>query len=351
MNLKNLIVPQHLKAGDKVATVSLSWGGAGDDVFRERYETGKRQLQETFGVEVVEMTNTLKGTEYTYKNPQARVDDLHQAFVDPSIKAIISCIGGSDSVRLIDKIDYDLIRNNPKIFMGYSDAMVTNFICLKAGLRAYNGPAIMTQFAENGGMHDYTIQSIRNTLFSNQPIGQIDSSPEGWTEQLIPWENNEFQSQLRIMQPQTGWNYIQGKEKVSGRLIGGCGEVLMMFIGSKIWPELETWRDSILFLENSEDAISSDQFLYNLRCLGACGILQVLKGILFAKPRSIALENWSLYDEVLKQTTAEFDRSDMPIITQMDFGHTDPIFTVPIGALATIDPLGKTFSIDEAGCL
>ncbi len=348
--LQNLIIPQHLKPSDKVATVSLSWGGAGDPQFRARYEQGKKRLQDVFGVQVVEMANTLKGSEYLYNNPQARVDDLHQAFSDPSIRAVIACIGGSDSVRLIDKIDYNLLRANPKIFMGYSDSVVTNFICLHAGLRAYNGPSILTQFAENGGMHDYTMQSIRKTLFTNEVIGEIDPSPEGWTVEKLAWEDLSLQNQKRKMEPQTGWKYLQGDKPVSGRLIGGCGEVLAMFIGSKIWPPLEVWKDAILFIENSEDAISDDQFLYNMRAFGAIGILQQLKGIIFAKPCLIPLEKWSLYDQVLKQVTAEFGRAYMPIVTQMDFGHTDPIFILPMGAMATIDPTNKRFSVDEAGC-
>ena len=348
--LSNLIIPQHLKSGDKVAAVSLSWGGAGDPERRARYEQGKKQMFDAFGVQLVEMVNTLKGTEFIYNNPQARADDLHQAFADPTIKAVIACIGGSDSVRLIDKIDYDLLRRNPKIFMGYSDSVVTNFICLKAGLRAYNGPAILTQFAENGGMHEYTRESVRKTFFTNEVIGEIGPAPEGWTCARSKWEKPETFHEKRPMQLQTGWNYLQGDKKMSGRLIGGCGEVLAMFIGSKIWPPLEMWKDTILFVENSEDAISHDQFLYNMRALGAIGILRDLKGILFAKPADIAPDKWSLYDQMLKQVTAEFDRPDMPVITQMDFGHTDPIFILPMGAMATIDPVNKLFSIDESGC-
>ena len=348
--LSDLIIPQRLNAGDKVATVSLSWGGAGEPRLRARYEQGKKQLEETFGVQVIEMANTLKGEEFIYNNPKARVEDLHQAFSDPSIKAVIACIGGSDSVRLIDKVDYNLLRKNPKIFMGYSDSVVTNFICLKAGLRAYNGPAILTQFAENGGMHEFTRLSIEKTLFSKDIIGEIGPSPEGWTSARAQWEKPETFSEKRPMQPQTGWKYIQGDQKVSGRLIGGCGEVLMMFVGSEIWPSLETWKNAILFIENSEDAISPDQFLYNMRNLGAQGIIQGLSGLLFAKPQDIPIEEWPLYDQMLKQVTAEFNRPDLPIVTQMDFGHTDPMFVVPFGALAMIDPVAKRFSIDEPGC-
>ncbi|MDB5477759.1 MAG: Peptidase LD-carboxypeptidase family protein [Alphaproteobacteria bacterium] len=346
--LSNLTIPSHLNPGDKVAAVSLSWGG--DEKFRARYEGGKRQLQENFGLQVVEMANALKGSEFIYNNPQARADDLHQAFLDPEIKAVFSIIGGDDSVRLIDKIDLDIIRHNPKIFMGYSDSTVTNFICLAAGLRAYNGPAILVHFAENGGMHDYVVDSLRRTLFSNETIGTIEPSIEGWTVERSPFEDPSTFDKKRTMQPQTGWNYIQGEHAVSGRLIGGCTDVLAMFIGSKIWPKAEVFDKAILFLENSEDAISADQFTCTLRNFGAQGIIQNLSGIIFAKPCRVPIENWPEYDAALKKVTAEFGRSDLPIVTQMDFGHTDPMFILPIGAMATIDPLRQRFSINSPGC-
>jgi len=345
----DLIIPQHLKPGDKVAVVSLSSGMGGEEKFRARYEIGKKQAEEMFGIHIVEMPNALKGIEFIYNNPQARVDDLHQAFLDPEIKAIISIIGGDDSVRLIERVDLNIIRNNPKIVMGYSDATVTNFICLAAGLRAFNGPAIMTQFAENTGMHDYTVQSLRKTIFSSEVIGEIKSA-EGYTNEFLRWEDPATQEIKRKIIPSSGWQYIQGDKIVSGHLLGGCGDVLPMFIGSKIWPKQDAWHGAILFVENSEDAMNVEQFTYNMRNFGAQGIIQNLAGIIFAKPCNIPEEKWADYDSVLKRVTAEFGRSDLPIISQMDFGHIDPIFTIPFGAMATINPFKKSFSIDEFGC-
>ena len=90
----SLIKPEGLKRGDKVATISLSWGGAGDSDILWRYNQGKKRLEEDFGLQVVEMPNTLKGTDYVYNNPESRAEDLMMAFKDKSIKAIFSCIGG-----------------------------------------------------------------------------------------------------------------------------------------------------------------------------------------------------------------------------------------------------------------
>ena len=121
--MKTLIKPKALSPGDKVATISLSWGGAGE--LLHRYNQGKSQLQNIFGLEVVETKNALKAAEYIYKNPKARADDLMEAFSDPSVKAIISNIGGDDSIRTLPFIDLNIIGKNPKIFLGFSDSTVS----------------------------------------------------------------------------------------------------------------------------------------------------------------------------------------------------------------------------------
>ena len=141
-----MIKPPALQEGDTVATVSLSWGGPG--AIPHRYEVGKRQLEEEFGVAVVETKHALADPDWLWRNPQARADDLMEAFLDPTIKAIVSTIGGSDSIRMLPYIDLDLIRSNPKIFLGFSDSTITHFVCFKAGLISFYGPAIMAGFAE-----------------------------------------------------------------------------------------------------------------------------------------------------------------------------------------------------------
>src|SRR6185295_9995832 len=159
-----MIKPKKLKQGDKVAAISLSWGGAGS--IPHRYEAGKKQLIENFGVEVVETKNALKSSDWIYKNPEARAEDLMEAFADSSIKAIISVIGGDDSIRTLPFMDLDVIRQNPKIFLGFSDTTVTHLCCYKAGLISFYGTSLFIGFAENGGMHHYQVDDIKRTLFS-----------------------------------------------------------------------------------------------------------------------------------------------------------------------------------------
>jgi muramoyltetrapeptide carboxypeptidase LdcA involved in peptidoglycan recycling len=129
--MKTLIKPSKLISGDTIAAISLSWGGAA--LFPDHYQIGKNRLKEIFGLNVIETKHALCEPEWLYNNPQARVADLMEAFSNPDIKGIFSIIDGDDSIRLLPYIDYDVIRNNPKIFLGFSDTTVTHFICLKAG--------------------------------------------------------------------------------------------------------------------------------------------------------------------------------------------------------------------------
>ena len=343
----NMMKPKKLQPGDKVATASLSWGGPG--VLPYRYEVGKRQLQDEFGVTVVEMPHALGDASWLQHNPQARADDLMQAFADPSIKAIISTIGGDDSIRILPFLDLDVIRSNPKIFMGYSDTTVTHLACVKAGLVSFYGPSIMAGFAENGGMFSYMVDSVHKTLFSSAPIGSIAPNTEGWTVELLDWAEPENQTCKRKLTPSTGWKFLQGNGSHRGHLMGGCFEVLDWLRGTDFWPEPEMWQGAILFLETSEDAPPPTAVLWGLRTYAAMGILKELSGILFGRPGGqVQPEQFDEYDKVISQVIFEEEGlTDLPVITHMDFGHTDPMFVLPYGIQAEIDCGTQQFTILE----
>lgn len=342
-----MIKPQKLQPGDTVAAISLSWGGPG--TFPHRYEAGKRQLQDEFGVRVVETAHALRDAAWLHKNPKARAEDLMNAFADPSIKAIISTIGGDDSIRILPYLDLNVIRSNPKIFLGFSDTTITHMACLKAGLSSFYGTSIMTGFAENDGMFPYTVDALRNTLFSSEPVGELKPNTNGWTVEMLDWGNPENQSHKRSLIPSTGWKFLQGKGVQQGHLIGGCLEVLDFLRGTDFWPETESWNGAILFLETSEDAPPPNLLKYSLRSYAAMGILKQLSGILFGRPGgNIHPHRFKEYDEVLQSVIREEEGlADLPIITHMDFGHTDPPFVLPYGVKAEINCEAQTFSILE----
>lgn len=339
----SLIKPRKLNKGDKVATVSLSWGGAGDEETLWRYNQGKERLETLFGLKVIEMPNTLKGSEFIYNNPQKRAEDLLNAFADDSIKAIFSCIGGNDSIRMLPFIDFKIIISNPKILMGYSDTTITHLICLKAGLSSFYGASVLNEFAENINMHDYTVKYINKVLFSNDRIGEIESS-ECWTSEYLPWiEENRFTA--RKLSNNTDYELLQGMGIVQGRLIGGCIEVLEMAKQTSIWPENNFWDDAILFIETSEEMPEPKYIEYWLRNYAAQGVLSKIKGIIWGKPYDN--KYYEEYKASIQKVLNESELNDLPVLYNMNFGHTQPMMVLPYGAMAEINCDKKSFSILE----
>jgi muramoyltetrapeptide carboxypeptidase LdcA involved in peptidoglycan recycling len=119
--------------------------------------------------------------------------------------------------------------------------------------------------------------------------------------------------------------------------------------GTDVWPSLEAWQDAILFLETSEGAPSPTVVLRILRAFAALGVLRALSGILFGRPGGeVPPERFGEYDEVILQVVAEEEGlTELPIITGMDFGHTDPMFVLPYGVQAEINCAGRQFAILE----
>ena len=343
-----MIKPKKLNPGDTVAAISLSWGGPG--TFPHRYEAGKKQLQKEFDLKVIESPHALRDADWLYKNPKARAEDLMSAFADPSIKAIVSTIGGDDSIRILPFLDLDLIRSNPKIFMGYSDTTISHIACFRAGLVSFYGPSIMAGFGENGGLFPFMVDSVQKTLFVADRVGEIKPNTSGWTVEQLDWAIPENQSLKRNLTPSAGWKFLQGTGIRQGHLLGGCLDVLDFLRGTDFWPEPASWRDAILFLETSEDTPPPALLKYILRSYASMGILHELSGILFGRPGgNMPVNQFEEYDEVIRQVVAEEEGlSALPIITHMDFGHTDPMFVLPYGIRAEIDCERKKFSILES---
>lgn len=176
--------PKALRRGDRIAAISLSWGGAGEIPWR--YEIGKRQFEQEFGITVVETKHALRSAAWLAQNPRARADDLMTAFADDSIDGIVSTIGGTDSIRILPYLDLQLMRDHHKVFLGFSDTTISHAACFKAGLVSFYGSSMMTGFAENCGMFPYLVKSVRKTLFSTEPIGVLEPNLSGWTAEFLP---------------------------------------------------------------------------------------------------------------------------------------------------------------------
>ena len=329
-----MLIPKTLKKGDKIAVVSLSSGMLGDPEFIHKYEIAKSRLENDFGLEVIPMTHALSGSEFIYNHPEARAADLMAAFEDDSIKGIICAIGGVDSIRILPYIDYEVISQNPKVFLGYSDSTVGHLIMNKAGLASYYGVTLIVEFGEYVKMFDYTKESFEKMILQEGKGWQIKSSPT-WSKDFVPWGSENVHIQKELIPDTHGYEILQGKGVVKGEILGGCLDVFPMCIGTEIWPSKEGWEGKILFIETSENKISPELLSYYLRNLGAQGILEVIQGILVGKPQDEAY--YEEYKEMYLKILKEFNREDLPVLYNLNVGHAYPTGVLPFGTMVEVD--------------
>lgn len=341
-----MIKPKRLKPGDRIAIVSLSWGGLGDPEFIHKYKIAKQRLENDFGLEVVVMPHALSGTEFVYNHPELRSKDFMDALKDDSISAIFCAIGGDDTIRTLPYIAFEVIRQNPKIFMGYSDTTVNHFMMYKAGVGSFYGPSIMCEFGEYVSMFDYTVEAVRKFLFEETTNHQILSSPM-WSNEFVEWKEENKDIQKKLVKDTHGYELLQGSGVVSGHLLGGCLDVFPMCIGTEIWPTLDQWKGALLFIETSEDKPSPDFVRWTFMNLAAQGILGVIHGVIVGKPQEEA--HYEAYKEAILEVVSKQEHlDDLPILYNVNFGHAMPIGILPYGVLAEIDCDQKTLTILES---
>lgn len=340
-----MIKPKRLKKGDKVAIVSLSWGGLGDDCFIHKFYIAKERLEKDFGLEVICMPNALKGSKFVANHPELRAKDLMDAFSDYSISAIFCAIGGDDTIRILPYIDFDIIKNNPKIFMGYSDTTINHFMMYKAGIVSFYGPSIMCEFGEYVKMFDYTQKAVKDILFGDWKQYPILSSAE-WTDDYILWQESNINTPHNMKKDTHRYEVINGNGIVQGHLLGGCIDVFMMAVGTEIWPDLKKWDNAILFIETSEDKPSPTFVKWTLRNLAAQGILNTINGIIVGKPQGE--EYYDEYKEAIKQVVVNEEHlNNLPIFYNVNFGHSKPIGIIPYGIKAELNCKNKSIILLE----
>lgn len=336
--MKDLIVPRKIRKGDTVAFISLSGGRAGDEDMLNRYEIGKKRFQEIFGVKVVETPHALKGSKYLYVHPEKRAEDLMWALQNQEISAIICNMGGDDSYRVLPYIDTQIIHDNPKVFMGYSDIATWMAVFAYAGVRAYYGPNVLTPIAQPGALDDYTEAAIRRTLFETDVIGEVKCS-EVYT--TIEWR--DIKPKKIKWTRNTGYNVIQGQGVKQGRLFPMCGGPLQQIMGTKYFPEPDFFEGAIIAIEHGPAYGSQLAGLHSLRAFAAAGLFDkavaIIKGKLDEEARNI----------LRKVINEEVHREDMILFENVDFVHHTPMTILPVGVMCEIDCENATFKILESG--
>lgn len=332
-----MIKPNRLVPGDTIGIVSPSWGGAG--AYPHRVDLGIKALT-NLGFQVELAPHALNQTGFTSDTPANRVRDILDMFASPTIKAIIAAIGGDHSCHLLPLLDFELISQFPKVFMGFSDITVLNVaIWKKTGMITFNGPALLTDFAEFPHMFRYTEEYFLKCATSGDPIGKIEPSPV-WTEEFLDWGEKKDLERPRQLVASTGWTWLK-EGQAKGHLIGGCLESLQHLRGTEYWPE---WDDAIFFFEPSEGRPTPETIDGILMDYQNMGVLDKINGMIIGRPMRYSEDEKQLLRERVLERTHGFS---FPIITDMDFGHTSPQFTIPLGCLARINTKEHCFEIIE----
>ncbi|MCK5096224.1 MAG: LD-carboxypeptidase [Candidatus Pacebacteria bacterium] len=320
------VYPQKLQKGDMVRVVapSQSFG----IISKENREIAKRRfdkmgLKVTFGKHIEEMD------EFSSSSIESRVEDLHEAFSDKEVKMIITVIGGFNCNQLLKYLDYDLIRNNPKIFIGYSDTTaLENAIFAKTGLVTYTGPAYST-FAQEK-YFDYTMDAFKQVVFSEDQYQIIQS--ENWSNDVWFMDQED-----RVLIPNDGWLVINdGKAK--GEIVGGNLDTFNLLQGTEFSP---VFKNTILFLEDDSETRDSIFDRHIQALIHRSDFVEVTGVVIGRFEKASNMTN----EKILKIIKTKKELNSIPVVANVDFGHTSPLVTFPIGGEVSIDVNNKKSSI------
>jgi muramoyltetrapeptide carboxypeptidase LdcA involved in peptidoglycan recycling len=311
------LIPPKLERGDCIAVIAPS--NSMSMISEEIQEIAYNRFTE-LGFELKFGRNTNENDGNHSSSIHSRIEDLHWAFSDPEVKAILTVIGGYNSNQLLRYIDWEIIWNNPKIFCGFSDITVlSNAIYAKTGLVTYCGP----HYSTFGQLQyfDYTLEYFKKCLMSSDEY--LSKPSENWSDDL--WFLDQME---RNLQKNNG--YISINDGVAqGTLIGGNLGSLRLLQGTEYFPDL---NDSILMIEDTASSKKQD-FDRELQSLIHLDDFTGVKGIIVGRFQN---ESNISQEELVEIFVSKKELKGIPIIAGVDFGHTDPKLTLPIGGRASI---------------
>lgn len=314
-----MIVPVKLKIGDEVRIVAPS--RSAKILSEEGVEQAKKRL-ENLGLVVTFGKNIFEADIQNSSSIEKRVQDIHEAFQDSNVKGILTVIGGFNSNELLPYLDYELISKNPKVFCGFSDiTAIATAITTQTGFITYSGPHFSSFQMEKA--QEYQTNFFKKCVMQSE-VYSVESSLE-WSDDawFLDQENRHFE--------QATWKtYCEGSAK--GTLFGGNLCTLNLLQGTQYMPPL---KDTILLIEDDELTIP-ETFARDLTSL-----LQVavnIKALVIGRFQRVSKMSEEQLHFILDKHPI---LKEIPVLYDVDFGHTQPIFTFPIGGEVEINSSNK----------
>jgi muramoyltetrapeptide carboxypeptidase LdcA involved in peptidoglycan recycling len=307
------IYPKKLQRGDSIQVIapSRSMGIIGEDSKEYALEYFEKEL----GLKVTFSKNVYEMDRFKSSSIKSRVSDIHNAFKDPNIKAIFTIIGGFNCNQLLEYIDWDIIKSNPKIFCGYSDiTALNNAIFAMTGLVTYSGVHYST-FGQKK-LDRYTPSYLERVLFDKKEIKILPT--EKWSDDA--WYRD--QDNRKLIKSDGFWALNSGEAK--GTVLGANLCTFNLLQGTKYMPSL---KNSILFLEDDEES-KAQHFDRDLQSLIHLKDFKYVKGLVIGRFQK---ESGISKDDLVQIVKTKKQLNKIPVLANADFGHTDPKFTFPIG--------------------
>jgi muramoyltetrapeptide carboxypeptidase len=324
------IKPPRLFPGQNLGIIALSTPAK--NLKKEYRMRAYKRIKDLYGLNVIEAPNIDLEHGHTAGTIKERVKSLHDFFKRKDIHGIMSFWGGFNTHQVLEYLDYDLIKRNPKVLIGYSDTTnLLSAITHKTGLITFNGPAVIT-FAKPR-VPDETIDCFRSLIVSNESHHPYSPSTSYSDNQWWIEDKMEFTSN-------TGLQAFR-KGKAEGPIVGGNIGTLLLLVGTPYWPKM---NGKILFIEDdeAENSKNLDRYFTQLRQMG---VYDQISGMVVGRfPRCVGLYEEDSLNMILDEALKGYK---FPVITEFDMGHTDPIMTIPIGAKVSIDASKKSISLLE----
>lgn len=320
------MIPERLRQGDEIRVIAPSRSLG--IVKGEQRRLAEERLA-GMGYKVTYGKTALDHDEFYSNTAENRAADIHEAFMDPKVKAVLAAVGGYNANQLLSRLDFGIIRNNPKVFIGYGDQTVLNLaIYQKTGLVTYNGPdfSVFGMKSGNEYTNEYFLKAISGEGYTVEPSGT-------WSEDS--WLTEEKDRSWRINK---GFSILREGE-AEGRVLAGSLSAIQLLKGTGYMPSLS---HSILFIE--EDAESHPlQFDRQLQSLLHHPEASGIKGLVIGRFQ----EEAGMTDYALEQIIrSKKELEGIPVIYNMNFGHVHPFATIPVGYRGRIMARGGKTKIE-----
>lgn len=316
------IYPLKLKTGDEVRIIAPSRSMS--IISKECRDIADKRFSD-LGLKLSFGKHIEDCDDFISSSIDSRVEDFHDAFLDKNVKAVITVIGGFNCNQLLRYLDWDLIQKNPKIFCGYSDiTALNNAIFAKTGLISYSGPHYSTFGQEL--YFDYTLDYFKKCLFDEEPF-EIKPSDD-WSDDA--WYKN--QKDRNLIKNDGFWIINEGE--AFGTILGANLCTFSLLQGTEFFPKFS--ENLVLFLEDDEmpKELSAVEFDRDLQSLIHQPGFENVKGIVIGRFQNASKITKDILIKIIK---TKKELTNLPVIANVDFGHTDPKITFPVGGEVSLE--------------